>query len=75
MVDYKICLLNLQLTGNVASNYRKFEQVWKYPHVLDVIDGKHVRVVNSNKGGLYFYNYKHTHSIIILAIVGTNALT
>ena len=50
---------------------RKFEQRWNYPHALGAIDKKHVRVVKSNNGGSYFYNYKHTSSITLLAIVGS----
>ena len=49
---------------------RKFERRWNYQHVLGAIDGKHVRIVKTNNGGSYFYNYKHTHSIILLAIAG-----
>ena len=49
---------------------RKFEQRWKYPYALGAIDGKHERIVKSNNGGSYFYNYKHTYSIILLAIAG-----
>ena len=47
---------------------RKFEQRWNEPHTLGAIYGKHVRIVKPNNGGSYFYNYKHTHSIILLAI-------
>ena len=49
---------------------RKFEQRRNYRHVLGAIHGKHVRIVKNDNGGSCFYNYKHTHSIILLAIAG-----
>ena len=49
---------------------RKFEQRWNYLHGLGTIDGKLVRIVKPNNGGLYFYKYKHTYSIILLVIAG-----
>ena len=47
---------------------RKFEQCCNNSHALGATDGKHVRMVKPNNGGLYFYNYKHIHSVILLAI-------
>ena len=49
---------------------RKFEQRWNYLHGLGTIDGKIVRIVKPNNSGLYFYNYKHKYSIILLVISG-----
>ena len=49
---------------------RKFEQLWNYPHSLGAMDGKHVRIPKTRNGRSYFYNYKHTHSIILSAITG-----
>ena len=51
---------------------QKFEQRWNYPHVSGAIDGKHVVTQKPKNGGSYYYTYKHTHSIILMAIVGPN---
>ena len=41
------------------------ETRWNFPHALGVIDGKHITI---KKPANMSYNYKHSHSIILLAI-------
>ena len=48
----------------------KFETRWQYPNATGAIDGKHVVIRKSSYGGLHYYNYKHSHAIILIAIVG-----
>ena len=45
----------------------KFETCQQYPKVIGAIDGKHVVIRKPSHGGSHYYNYKHSHSIILMA--------
>lgn len=49
---------------------RNFEQRRNYPRSLGAIDGKLVTIRKPKNVETYYYNYKHTHSIILLPIAG-----
>ena len=49
---------------------KQFEERWQYPHCLGAIDGKHIILQPPPNSGSYFYNYKHTHYIVLLAVAG-----
>ena len=49
---------------------KKFEERWNFPQALGAIDGKHVKIQKPKNCGSFYYNYKHSHSIILMAIAG-----
>ncbi|KAJ8974703.1 hypothetical protein NQ317_018504 [Molorchus minor] len=44
----------------------------EFPHCLGAIDGKHVEIIPPSGTGLYFYNYKGKHSMVLMAIANAN---
>ena len=50
--------------------FKRFEEKWNFSQALGAIDGRHVRIQKPKNGGSFYYNYKHTHSIILMAITG-----
>lgn len=48
---------------------RLFEERWQFPHCISSVDGKHVEIVSPRNSGSMYHNYKHTKSVVLMAVV------
>ena len=51
---------------------KQFYDHWNFPNVLGAIDGNHITIQKPTGGGLFYHNYKHTYSVVILVVAGPN---
>jgi hypothetical protein len=51
---------------------KEFENKWNFPHCIGAIDGKHVETRKPPGTGSYYFNYKHSLRIVLMAIVNAN---
>lgn len=65
--------LILLQTPTTASQWevvaQDYHQRWNFPQCLGALDGKHIVMQAPQHSGSFYYNYKGTHSVVLLALV------
>lgn len=71
----KFCFFSFQYPKTPeawATVAEEYWQRWNFPHCVGALDGKHVKIHKPACSGATYFNYKHTHSVILLAVADAN---
>lgn len=56
----------------VDKNFPRFSAMWQFPNCIGTIDEKHIVICPPSGCGSFYYNYKGTHSVVLMAVNGPN---
>lgn len=72
IVSYFFSKLISACAVSSAEEWTQIANPWNYPNCIGAVDGKHIVMSAPPNTGSTFYNYKGTHSIVLMAIADAN---
>ena len=80
-IVYEVCdaiwdmLQLLEIASPTEDDWKRIEsefyELWNFPNCVGAADDKHVVITSPAKSRILFFNYKHTFSINLMALVDT----
>lgn len=65
--NQSICQFQLG-TADYEQVAKRFYEIWKFPHCIGALDGKHCRIKCPAHSGSMYFNYKKTFSIVLQGV-------
>lgn len=66
---YHYCLQVPETEEDWEAVKKCFWELWQFPNCIGALDGKHVVISPPPRSGALYHNYKHTFSIVLMALV------
>lgn len=68
----RICMNVLSTEEEWLIIAREFHEKGQFPNYISAVDGKHMVIQLPTESGSRHNNYKHTHSVVLMAVTGPN---
>ena len=71
---HRPCLNGLNNSSNISFKIEKNgnQEKWQFPNAIGAIDGENITIIPLPNSGSNYCNYKHTNSIVLLALADPN---
>ena len=71
--DNSLCIFSIQVLPTTEAEWERISQEftsrWNFNHCIGAMDGKYVLIRPPPNSGSYYFNYKGSFSVVLLAVV------